>query len=590
VIAALVCGRTEKEPFAGRNTFPLFGRPLVAYPLLAATHAREVDRVFLSTNDLALKEIGQYHRAQIIDRPEELAGDAVVLEDVIAHAHDVIRQTSPDTLEALVVLLANSPTVTSGQIDQSVGMLRANRELDAVMSVSAHHEFHPALALKLKADGLVVPYARPRPSVNDEVYFPDALLWALRPSAFFGEARQPVSANEIVDPARHRVRALVHDGYGDVDYPWQIPAVVEWLRHKGFNETRTPYQEPIPRTRVAASPRVPSVQIAARSQAERRVLVTTVPFGEADRRSLELLQNAGAEYVINPLGRRLKEEELVGMVADFGILIAGTEPITARVMDAAPHLRLISRVGVGLDSVDLAAARERKIHVSYTPEAPAPAVAELTVGLMLAVLRGIGEADRNLRSGVWNRFMGRRLATLVVGVIGVGRIGKRVIRILSGGFPGVRILANDLVPDVEFGQQHDVRWVEKDTIYREADVITVHLPLTPLTRRLVSDRELDQMKSTTVLINTARGNLIDERALATRLREKRFAGAAVDVFNSEPYSGELAAIERCLLTCHMGSMSRDCRGQMEIEATEEVVRFLRGQELMSVVPESEYPA
>jgi D-3-phosphoglycerate dehydrogenase len=325
------------------------------------------------------------------------------------------------------------------------------------------------------------------------------------------------------------------------------------------------------------------------SAIERRVLITTVPFGNVNRRPLDLLEEAGVEYVINPIGRRLKEDELVKIIGDFGVVIAGTEPISAKVIEAAPHLRLISRVGIGLDSVNLTATRAHDVLVSYTPDAPSPAVAELTIGLMLALLRDITGADRKIRNGVWHRFMGQRLSERTVGVIGVGRIGKRVIQHLVGGFHGVRILANDIEPDLEFGHTHGVRWVAKETIYSEGDLISLHLPLTSMTRQLITRREMAKMRPGTVLINTSRGNMIDECDLAKALRANLLGGAAIDVFRSEPYSGELTTLENCILTCHMGSMSRDCRYRMELEATEEVIRFLRNEPLEQLVPETEYP-
>jgi len=370
-----------------------------------------------------------------------------------------------------------------------------------------------------------------------------------------------------------------------VDYAWQIPAVEEWLRRRGFTEIETPYAPPPKKTPHAAVSRTTA---ASRSATERRVLITTIPFGQVNRQPLDLLEAAGIEYVMNPLGRRLKEEELAELIGGFGVLIAGTEPITAKVMDAAPHLRLISRVGVGLDSVDLNAARTRGIHVTYTPDAPSPAVAELTVGMMLTLLRDISGADRNMRNGIWHRAMGRRLSELTVGVIGVGRIGKRVIRHLVGGFPGVQILGNDTVPDISFGQSCGLQWVDKETIYREADIVTLHLPLTAQTRNLITAHEIQIMKPTALLINTSRGNMIDERDLAAALRAGCLEGAAIDVFEHEPYSGELVTLERCLLTCHMGSMSQDCRYHMELEATEEVLRFLRNEALLRLVPDTEY--
>jgi len=455
MIAALVCGRRERGSFPARNTFPLLGRPLMVYPILAALHAENVDRVFLTTDDGGIASIAGHHGAEVIERPEALCEPGVSLEAVVAHGVSEICRLSGVTPDAIVVLLANAPTVTSGQIDQGIRVLRADGTLTGVISVSAHDEFHPNYAVRLEADGRLRPYAPPVSATPGQVFFPDALLWVLRPDACTAAAQQPTPTGWLVDVSRDRVAALVHEGYGDVDYLWQIPLVEEWLRRHGFDEERTPYPPAIaqPAKKDSASGR----DATNRETSTTRVLITTVPFGHQPR-PLELLKSEGIEYVINPIGRRLTENELAAMVGDYDVLIAGTEPITAKVMDAAPRLRLISRVGIGLDSVDLAAARSRGIHVSYTPEAPAPAVAELTVGLMLSLLRDIPSADRGMRNGVWHRSMGRRLSAQTVGVVGVGRVGKRLIKHLTGGFPGIRIVANDLQPDLGFAAACRVEW------------------------------------------------------------------------------------------------------------------------------------
>jgi D-3-phosphoglycerate dehydrogenase / 2-oxoglutarate reductase len=313
-----------------------------------------------------------------------------------------------------------------------------------------------------------------------------------------------------------------------------------------------------------------------------RALITTVPFGTHDSIALDMLREAGVEYALNPLGRRPTEAELCELIRDVDVLIAGTEPITSRVMASAPRLRIISRVGIGLDNVDLVAARERGIVVSYTPDAPAPAVAEFTIGLMLSLLRFIHTANARMRTDGWHRLMGRRIAELTVGIIGVGRVGRRVIGLLSGFGP--RIIANDLQPSDIPG----VTWVEKSRLYEEADVITLHVPLTPSTADLIARTELERMKPEAILINTSRGGIINESELATALRAGRVAAAAVDVFCHEPYAGELIGIDRCLITCHMGSMSVDCRIRMEVEATENVLQFLRAGAPVQAVPDSEY--
>jgi D-3-phosphoglycerate dehydrogenase len=319
-----------------------------------------------------------------------------------------------------------------------------------------------------------------------------------------------------------------------------------------------------------------------------RALITTVPFGEENILPRTMLDAAGIDYLVNPLNRRLKEDELADMVGDFEVLIAGTEPITDKVMSRAKRLKLISRVGIGLDSVDLLAAERRGIKVSYTPDAPAPAVAELTMGLILSLLRSIPIADRRIRAGQWKRESGRRIGECTVGIIGVGRIGTRVLRHLEGFRPRA-VLLNDVAPR-PMALPASVKWATKEEIYANADVITLHLPLSPHTRMLIGREQLLSMKPDAVLINTSRGGIIDEAALAAVLTEGRLAGAGIDVFEVEPYYGELARIERCVLTAHMGSMSIDCRAQMEIEATEEAVRYFTGQPLAGLVPSLEYDA
>jgi D-3-phosphoglycerate dehydrogenase len=317
----------------------------------------------------------------------------------------------------------------------------------------------------------------------------------------------------------------------------------------------------------------------------RRAIVTTVPFGAVDATPLALLKSAGIELVVNPIGRRLKAAEVAGVVGGFPVVIAGTETITAEAMGACQGLKAICRVGIGLDSVDLLAARRLGIAVSYTPDGPSPAVAELAVGLIIDLLRGVGPADRAVRGGDWQRISGARIATSCIGVVGVGRIGKRVIRHLQGGFAGVRILANDLVPDPTLDA---VEWVDKETLYRQADVVTLHLPLTAATLGMIGAPELAMMKPTAVVVNTARGGIVNEVALLKALHSQTIAAAALDVFAEEPYRGELAKLPNVLLTCHMGSMTADCRARMEIEATQEAIRVLYGEPLRSPVPAEEY--
>jgi D-3-phosphoglycerate dehydrogenase / 2-oxoglutarate reductase len=318
-----------------------------------------------------------------------------------------------------------------------------------------------------------------------------------------------------------------------------------------------------------------------------KALITTIPFADKNKLPIELLEAAGIEYRVNPLGRKLTESDLAEMISDFDVLVAGTEPITDAVMERGRHLRFISRVGIGLDSVDLLAAERRGIKVSYTPDAPGPAVAELAFGLMLSLLRSVHVANLQLHAGHWQRHMGRRLAEVTLGIIGTGRIGARVLRRIPA-FGTPRVLVNDLKPNLKLVPELKLEWVAKEDIYRHADVISLHVPLTLQTRNMIQRAELMLMKRDALLINTSRGGIINEADLANVMRGGHLGGAAIDVFEREPYTGELTGIDRCLLTAHMGSMSVDCRTRMEIEATEEAVRFVTGAALQSPVPQDEY--
>jgi D-3-phosphoglycerate dehydrogenase / 2-oxoglutarate reductase len=318
-----------------------------------------------------------------------------------------------------------------------------------------------------------------------------------------------------------------------------------------------------------------------------KVLITTVPFGQNNKSPLEKLVSADMEYVINPLGRKLKESELAEMIDGFDILIAGTEHISAKVLERATKLKLIARVGIGLDNLDLLEARRRGIQVTYTPDAPAPAVAELTIGLMLSLLRSIHLSNDDLHNQKWTRYFGRRISNCSVGIVGAGRIGSRVIRHLQA--LGVnQVLAYDRDENVQSNFDKNVEWVSKETVYQESDIISIHVPLDHRTRNMIGCKELLSMRSNALLINASRGGIINENDLAYVLNSGHLGGAAIDVFETEPYKGELVNISRCLLTAHMGSMSLDCREKMEDEATDEAVRFSLDEKLKCTVPIEEY--
>jgi D-3-phosphoglycerate dehydrogenase len=320
-----------------------------------------------------------------------------------------------------------------------------------------------------------------------------------------------------------------------------------------------------------------------------RVLITPTPFGATDRRPLDHLKSAGIEPVLNHLGRKPTEVEMIGLLTDVDAVIAGTEPLSASVLDAAPRLRLIARIGVGLDNIDLLAAHKRGIRVCHTPDAPIPAVVEMTISLILSTLRGTHVSNLRMHEGQWHRVMGRSLGESVVGILGVGRIGREVLTSLLRMRPKKILLHDDTVDPVLVSEVSGtaVEWVSFDRVLAESDVLTIHLPLTCRTRGILGKEELLCLKADAVIVNTSRGGIIDEMDLYEVLIAGHFAGVALDVFETEPYSGPLSKVERCLLTSHMASSSVDCRIQMETEAAEEVVRFALSKPLASPVPAHE---
>ena len=309
--------------------------------------------------------------------------------------------------------------------------------------------------------------------------------------------------------------------------------------------------------------------------------ISTVPFAKDNPELLQRLQKH-SDIIINPLGRKLIEAELMDMLRDHTYLVAGTEPITRKVLEHANKLKLVARVGIGLDKADMQAAKELGIKVCYTPDAPSPAVAELTVANCFNLARFIHAADYNLKQGRWQRYFGSLLADKTIGILGTGRIGSRVIALLYA--LGCRkLLANDLVTSDDLVEQYGVKYVDKDTLWREADILSLHIPLTAATKNLVTAKELATMQPTSCLINTSRGGIVDEEALYATLLSGVIAGAAVDVFEQEPYQGKLTSLDNCILTCHMGSMTTQCRTQMEEEAVSEVINAILGKPMLNQV-------
>jgi len=300
------------------------------------------------------------------------------------------------------------------------------------------------------------------------------------------------------------------------------------------------------------------------------ILITTSSFAAGTPELLDDLKDRGFQYVLNPYGRVLTGDELVGLLdrhRPVGIL-AGTERIDGAVLGAAKdHLRVISRVGVGWDNVDLAAAAALGIRVYRTEHVLTQAVAELTLGMILSALRNLAGHDRRLREARWQKQMGSLLAGKLLGVIGFGAIGQRV-GTLARTF-GAEVIYYDPCP------QAAVTWagpVSRAELMERAEIISLHAGGREV---IMGDGELKSCRRGVILINTARGTLVDERALVRHLASGQVGFACLDVFEQEPYAGPLLAFDNVLLTPHIGSYAREARAEMESRALANLYRGLK---------------
>jgi len=218
-------------------------------------------------------------------------------------------------------------------------------------------------------------------------------------------------------------------------------------------------------------------------------------------------------------------------------------------------------------------AKKLGISVFTTPDAPTQAVAELTMGLMLDLLRRISREDHLIRFGVWQKNVGSLLSGKTLGILGLGRIGKRVVE-LTLPF-NLKYIAWDISPDQQFADKYKVRFMELGELLKESDIVTIHLPYAAELKGIIGERELSLMKRDAFLLNTARGELVDEGALYNALKERRIAGTALDVFEQEPYTGPLREMDNVILTPHIGSYAVESRVDMEVQAVKNLIGGLK---------------
>lgn len=309
-----------------------------------------------------------------------------------------------------------------------------------------------------------------------------------------------------------------------------------------------------------------------------RVLVTPTSYGKTDLRLLSELESQVGEVIYNPTSKPLPSTELVRLLPGVDGYIAGLDGIDARALAAADRLKVIARYGVGVDNVDLAAARARGIVVTNTPGANAVSVAELTIALILALARNLPSAAAATRAGGWPRLAGLTLEGKTVGLLGLGAIGRQVARRLAGF--DCQVLAYDPLADEAFARAYHVTLARRDEVLARSDFLSLHLPLLPETRGLVGAEFLGLMKRGAYLFNTSRGELVDEAALAEAIQSGHLQGAALDVFSREPPGEDnpLVKLPQVLATPHCAAHTDGAMNAMGWMALRECLAVLRGEQ------------
>ena len=305
-----------------------------------------------------------------------------------------------------------------------------------------------------------------------------------------------------------------------------------------------------------------------------QILISTSSFNLDNFSELSAIRSSGIEVKLNPFKTRLTEDQVIELLGAESVgLIAGLESLNSRVLRSATALKVIARVGTGLDSVDLGEATKLGIKVLNTPDAPTSAVAELTLGHILGLLRNIAKTDRQIRDNKWQGQMGSLLETKTVGVVGFGRIGQRVAKLVASF--GAKVIVSDPFTDTT-----EYENCALDELCQRVDVLTLHLPYVEKTHNLIGSRQFQLMKKGSFVINVSRGGLIDEIALLQALESDHIAGAALDCFEQEPYFGPLSKLENVQMTAHMGTYARETRDQMEREASLLLVKALREMKIV----------
>lgn len=305
-----------------------------------------------------------------------------------------------------------------------------------------------------------------------------------------------------------------------------------------------------------------------------KVIVTARSFGKTDSKAVDLLKANGCEVKKLEAADGPIEEQLKKEIVDADAVIAGLEDYTPELIASAKNLKVISRYGVGYDKVDVAAAREHGVAVTITPGANGDSVADLAVALMLDLARNVTVMDNSIKAKAQKRPSGLEMWQKTLGIVGAGRIGQGVGKRCRGF--DMKILAYDMFESEAFKEETGAQYVDLETLLKESDFITIHSPLTPETENMISTEQFKMMKNNAIIVNTARGGIIDEAALYEALKTGEIRGAGLDATVDEPpYSSPLMELENCILTPHAGAATAEASSKMSYMAAENALAVLQ---------------
>jgi D-3-phosphoglycerate dehydrogenase len=308
-----------------------------------------------------------------------------------------------------------------------------------------------------------------------------------------------------------------------------------------------------------------------------KVLSTSPTFGYYALEPVEYLKHHGCKLDLVPQGRKTSEEELIELAKNYQAMIVGVEKITEPVIQASKDLKVIAKHGTGVDNIDVKAASAKGITVICAPGANSEAVADLTIGLFLSLARSIPFADRSVKEGGWPRIVGFQFNGKVLGIIGLGQIGKKVAK-RALGFD-MKVLAYDVLKDEDFAQKWGITYLPMEELLGKSDFLSIHVPLAPTTHRLIGEKELRLMKKDSFLVNISRGEIVDEEALYHVLKEGRIKGAGLDVFSNEPpRESPLLKLSNVITTPHMGGYTFEALRETGMICVQGIVDVLEGRQ------------